>query len=666
MTISLDWETFSRADLRAVGAWSYAMHESTEGLCFAYAFDDDPAQWWAPGKPIPSAMVKRIKSGERIRAFNANFERAITLHVVSRQLPWFPPVAVEQWDCTQALAAMCSLPLSLAACGAALGSPQQKDPKGAALLRRFAMPRKPTKKDARTRILPSDDPEGFAELVRYCLQDVETERAIRKLLPIAELPPAERRVWELDSEINRRGVLVDVDMARGAQRIAARTAAEGITRLRELSGGTITKPGQVKVIRAFCAARKTVLPSLDKLTVATALRLADGEADKLHPQVREVLTIRQDITMSSLAKYARMLGAMGPDHRLRGMAQYHAASTGRWGGRIVQLQNLPRPTAKKGWDIYADLPLIRAGDPDELIPLLHRNPMEAMRDAIRPTLRAADGHTFIISDFSSIEARVLGWLANDAVYLDAFRKGLDLYKVAAAIVYHIDYDAVSEEQRQLGKVIILALGYSMGSDKFYDTCTIGYNLKVSRELTDRAHASWRKTHWAIVNYWRNVERAAIACVKLRVRTRVGVVCFEMMGEGRHAYLTAILPSGRRLFYPRPELREVKTKWGARVQLTYLAEITGVGWVRNLTYGGKLGENLDQAIARDLEADAIVRSEAASLPVVMHTHDELVDEVPIGEAQAAEKTLGGIMRTGPAWAPGLPMNASVFVSNFYRK
>lgn len=664
--ISLDYETFSACNLRAAGAWSYAMHPSTELLCFAYAFDDETPLTWAPGLPIPWPLVKRIKSGERIGAWNANFERAISMHVMRRLHPWFPDVAVEQWDCSQAVAAMCSLPLALGQCAAVVGSPQQKDPKGDALLKRFAMPRKPTKNDARERIRPHEDPEGFAELVRYCFQDVATERAIRKLLPIRELPPTERRVWALDSVINCRGVMVDVPMARGAIRIAAKTAARGIARLSELTGGKITKPGQVKRIHEFFATHKLRLPSLDKLTVAAALRIPDGEVDRLPPPVREVLEIRQAITMSSLAKYPRMLGAMGPDHRIRGMAQYHAASTGRWGGRIVQLQNLPRPTAKKGWDVYSDLPLIRAGDPDEWLPLLHRNPMEALRDTIRPTLRAADGHLFVISDFSSIEARVLGWLANDAVYLDAFKRGLDLYKVAAAVVYHIDYDAVTEDQRQLGKVIILALGYGMGADKFYDTCTIGYNLKVSRDLTDRAHGSWRKTHWAIVQYWRNVERAAVACVKLRQRTKIGCVRFEMIGEGRHTYLTAILPSGRRLFYPRPELREVKTKWGVRVQLTYLAEITGIGWIRIPTYGGKLVENLDQAIARDLEADAIIRSEAAGLPVVMHTHDELVDEVPAAEAMDAEITLGAIMREPAAWAPGLPMNASVFASPYYRK
>jgi DNA polymerase len=655
--ISLDVETFSTCNLRVAGAWAYAQHPSTELLCFAYAFDDALPRAWAPGIAWPHELSERIKAGDTINAWNANFERAITEHVISRQLPLFPSVKPSQWRCSQAVAAMCSLPLALVSCAAVLGSPQLKDPKGEALLKRFAMPRKPTKADARTRILPYEDPAGFADLVAYCKQDVATERAIRKLLPIRELPPSEQHLWKLDSEINRRGVMVDVPMARGALKIIARTTIKQTARLAEITGGAITAAGQAARIKKWCDELDCPMPDLTAATVAKALRTPG-----IHGEARTVLAIRASLAKASTAKFSRMLAAMGRDHRIRGMAQYHAASTGRWGGRIVQLQNLPRPK----WKIYDELDIIRAGDPDDVLPLFYPDVMDVCRDAIRPTLRAAPGKVFVVSDFSSIEARVLGWLAGDRTYLDAFRRGLDIYKVAAATVYGVAYEDVTDAQRQLGKVLILALGYGMGADKFYDTCTEGYNLDVSRDLVNRAHTAYRNTYAPIVRYWKSVERAAVACLTLKQRTKIGCVRFDLIGEDRHSYLTAILPSGRRLFYPHPLLREVKTKWGMRVQLTYLAEITGIGWMRTHTYGGKLVENLDQAISRDLEADAIVRAEAESLPIVMHTHDELVTEVPEAEAKAAADKLGLIMRTPPPYAHDLPLNASVFVSPYYKK
>ncbi len=470
-----DFESYSACDLPAAGAWRYAEDATTEVLCFAWALGDGPVGSWMQGQPAPRAFLDAVATRQELWAWSANFEIAISTLVASR-LPWWPKIPHEQWRCSQALAAMCSLPLSLDGCAAALGSPQRKDPEGSKLLTRFSRPRKPTKADARTRITLRDDPAGAAALVNYCRQDVVTERAIHHRLPIQALPPFEQRVWHVDSRINRRGVMVDVPMARGALAVIAGAVEIGRLKLHKATAGAITTANQGARIHAFCKARGVTLIDLTADTVAKVLR--DGVADR---DARAVLEVRASLAKASVAKYRRMLIAASPrDHRVRGVAHYHAAGTGRWGGRIVQFQNLPRPEFK----VYDDLDVIRAGD-SATLSLIYPDLMDAMRDAIRPTLRAKDGHVFAIADWAAIEARVLGWMFDEDTYLEAFRNGLDLYKVAAAGVFGVAYEDVTDDQRQLGKVIILALGYSMGEDRFYETCTEQYGLDVSRDLRQR-------------------------------------------------------------------------------------------------------------------------------------------------------------------------------------
>lgn len=661
--ISLDWETFSTVNLKSVGAWSYAEHPSTEGLCFSYAFkdDDEPGAWWH-GRPEPVTLFRRIANGEPVKAWNANFEISITEFVARKLLPNWPQMPTTQWRCTQSVAGMLSLPLRLEDCAIALGTEEQKDPEGKKLLARFSQPRKPTKADPRSRIRAVDDPEGFKRLVAYCRQDVRTERAISLKMPMQTLPPALLRVWHADSDVNRRGVMVDVPLVKGAIRLIAHATNTAQARLSKLTGGTITTAGQRDRITAFCKANKYPLVDLSADSVKLALRdkVLAPEVEGPLGTVREVLKIRQMIARASTAKFLRMLAVMSPtDNRLRGMLQFHAALTGRWAGRFVQLQNLPRPKLK----VYDELEYIRTGD-IEMLSLYYHDIMACVRDALRPALRAAPGHIFTICDLSAIEARLLGWVAGCKKYNEAYANNLDLYRITASDVYSCSYEDVLQAWRDgIGKKSTLSNGYGQGADRFYDSC-LEDDIDASKGIIYRAHASYRETYPEIPAYWRTIEKAARLAIELRRRTIAGPVRFEMQGT----YLTMILPDGRRLWYPQARVdirtKRFKGKEFKGPVISYMSEPKPGVWVRGTTWGGTLTANAVSAIAFTVIADAFVEAEAVKLRPVLTVHDEIVCETR-GDKGCLDQLMG-IMTRPKKWAPGLILKASGFVNPYYRK
>jgi len=643
--IRLDFETRSRANLPRVGVWRYAEDPSTEILCFAYKIDNGPVKAWRMGQAFPKDLATAITLGVRIKAFNANFERAIS-ELCGPKIG-MPVPKLSQWIDTQAVALMCSLPASLGILAEVLKVEQQKDKDGSRLLRKFSIPKKNG-----TFTEPDEEPDEFDRLVEYCKQDVRTEEAIDSALPIHDLGD-EQKIWQIDSTINKRGIPMDVPMLKGAiliERKAQRVACEELTMITK---GQVTTPGQTKKIIAFAKAHGYELGNVQLATIKEAIR------DKAVPTVvRRVLKIRERTSQAAVKKYAAALNAVCSDGRIRSIHRYHGAHTGRWTAGLLQTQNLARPKVKLD---DTDNEIIRRGDYESL-EILYGDPMAALRDAVRHIIRAFDeGTKLIVCDLASIEARVLGWLASDPKYLKAFREGLDLYKVTAAEIFGISYDDVNDDQRWVGKQAVLALGYSMGVDTFYAQC-VKSKPDISRGLLERAVKAYRKTYHRICKYWTLIETAAISAVAKPDTHPIhaGAVSFMMI----KGYLTMRLPSGRRLWYPEAKIIIQKTSWGEnKAVVAYKTCIKKRLWVTKTTYGGRLTENAVQAIARDVLVHGMVLMEEKKLPIVFHVHDE-----PVAQTKNNRKVAEVVecLTAVPSWSPGLPLGAKGFETIYYRK
>ena len=657
--LSWDYETYSECDLKEAGAWNYAMHPSTEVLCLGWAFDNDEPTIFDPRVDfcLPDEVVEAVQRGVHVNAWNANFERAITTHVGPRY--GIPLPATGQWRDSMGLAAHLAMPMKLATCAKVLGLVEQKDKDGTRLLNKFSCPRKPTKKDPRTRISPNDDPEDFARLLEYCRQDVRTERAVKNALPINELPAYEQRIWEVDSDVNARGVLLDRDLISGAIRLLNTCQSEGTRQLREITGGLVETPGQRDRIKAWCGAQGVFIGSLASELMPEVL------ARPLPANVRALLELYSSLGQSSTSKYPTMWGAMSPhDDRVRGCAQYHSATTGRWGGRKVQFQNLPRPYC----DVSTLRPEVAAADKptiDRISEACNLDTMTVLRDTIRHAVIAPKGKTLLVSDLASIEARVLGWVANEEGYLKAFREKKDLYRVTAALIFNKTYEEIKKGsvERHLGKESVLGLGYQMGGPAFIVNCRDkGIKATLASDaLIIETCAKYRRAYPNIVKLWRDIETCAVACVSTGQATKLGCLRMEMV----KGYLTIILPSGRRLWYPGAHVKMQKTAWGQdKLQIRFFCEPHPGAWVLNSTYGGKLTENVVQAIARDILAEGLVNANCSGImDPVMTVHDEIVAEADEG---TDPELLATIMSTTPPWAPGLPLGAEAFASPFYKK
>lgn len=652
-----DYETFSRANLRTVGAWRYAMDPSTVVLCLGWAFDDDEPKVWDPSQgQLDPEVIKAVRDGVRVRGWNVNFERAITECVMFRDEPrnWPRP---RQWDDTAARAAMCALPRALGNCATVLGVREQKDPDGARLLNLFSAPQR-----TGLRVMPSSRPEEFRKLKMYCAQDVRAERSVDKALPISELPEVERTVWRHDSNINRRGIAIDIPLCEGAVKIAEECKDYETEKIRAASGDFITSPGCVAKIRTFCARNGIPLGDCKKETIELML-----ERDDISEAVREVLEARHAAAKAAVAKYATGLKVAGADGRVRGSMKYHGAGPGRWTGEFVQFQNLARPTLNKktGKPLMdpRDRDLINRGSAEDL-KLFYPDPMLALRDSVRNMVIAPKGKTLVVADMSSIEARVLGWLAGEQVYQKAFAEGKDLYKITAADIYGLTYDTVDKElHRPLGKESVLGLGYGMGYDTFLGNCA-EKGLKAEPDVIRRAVKSYRTKYRMITLCWSELDKAAIQCVSTGRPTSYRLIKFTMV----KGYLVMRLPSGRGIWYPEARMGKVKAKWGEIVDQVTFKEwvVKGQRWADAHTYGGRLTENAVQGIARDLEAEGIVivEEEPNDHEVVMHTHDEIVAEAR-EDTPDASVLIDALTRV-PSWGKGLILGASGFVSTFYRK
>ncbi|EIJ7591284.1 DNA polymerase [Listeria monocytogenes] len=638
--LRIDIETYSGRDIKNCGAYAYTESEDFEILLFAYAYDDEPVKVIdLTIDEIPDTVLEDLNNRRVLKtAHNANFERTCLAKYYNRQMP------PEQWQCTMVHGTLLGLPASLDMMSKALRLAQEKDNEGKALIRYFCMPCKPTKiNGGRTRNYPEHASEKWAKFIEYCRQDVVVERAISKKIAKFPFPEDEQRNWELDQRIADKGVRIDVDLVKHAIACQERYQASLSKKAKGLTG--LENPNSVQQLKDWLADMGYPVSSLNKDSVSELL--ADEDLDE---DVREMLLLRQAMSKTSIKKYEKMQHARCHDGRVRGLLQFNGANrTGRWAGRLVQVQNLPRNYIKDIADVRKDL---KAGD-YEAFEMMYSNVPDVLSQLIRTAFIAEDGYTFDITDFSAIEARVIAWLAGERWRLDVFNSHGKIYEASASQMFHIPIEEVDKNLRQKGKVSELALGYNGGVNALIAMGALEMGLK-ENELQGIVDA-WRKASPAITSLWRGVEKHA----KLAISTRKSQKYKGLTFYYEAGILFIKLPSGRNLAYFRAKL--VPGKYGP--QICYEG-VTDKGWRKQYTYGGKLVENIVQAIARDCLAISLRRIEDAGIDTVMHVHDEAITEVQ--ESESSVDKLNAILAEPIPWAPGLPLQGDGFSSDFYMK
>lgn len=645
--LSVDIETFSSVDLGKSGVYRYAESEDFEILLFGYSVNGSPVRVvdLACGENLPEEIRKAISDPTVMKwAFNAQFERICLSRFLGMPTgEYLDPVS---WHCTMIWSATLGLPMSLAGVGTVLGLEKQKLTEGKDLIRYFCVPCKATKVNGgRTRNLPEHDWTKWERFKSYNLRDVETEIEIQKKLSRFPVPENEWRNYCLDQKINDRGVALDMELAHRAVQCDNQYREFYLRQAREITG--LENPNSVLQLRDWLWERGVELDSLSKNAVQDLLPDTDGD-------VRKVLSLRQELAKSSVKKYTAMENLVCRDSRGRGLIQFYGASrTGRYAGKLLQVQNLPQNHLP---DLETARALVQSGNFDAL-EMLYDSVPNVLSELIRTAIVPKKGCRFIVSDFSAIEARVLSWFAGEQWRLDTFTQGGDIYCASASQMFGVPVEkhGINGELRQKGKQAELACGYggSVGAMKSMGAVRMGVKEEELQPLVD----AWRQANPRIVQFWWEVDRAAKTCVKQHVPTQAGRLRFEYQS----GILFIQLPSGRRLAYAKPRMGE--NRFGGEA-ITYEGVGTGRKWERLETYGAKCVENIVQGTARDLLALALLRLEQAGYPVVMHCHDEAICEVPIGQGSVEE--VNRIMAVSPEWAEGLPLKADGFETEFYKK
>lgn len=674
--LHLDFETFSEAPLRVCGGYRYAADSTTEILCACWAIDDNEVQTWAPsmtpeqaieyempthwfyGIHVPKELASAVSSGCTIMAHNAQFERAIWQSVVVRRHRG-PATSRRQFVCTAARAASAGLPRSLENVALAVGAQQTKDKEGARLLRIFAMPRKPTKNDPRTRIYPNESHFEFIRLCQYCQQDVRTERAVDELIP--PLHPNEQKLFTLDMEINERGLPIDIDLVKKTtvvvhaleQRI--KHEVNRLTVSEQYPKGLNPTQG-AKMLELF----QSMGVELENLQADHVRKYMKLHILTLAPLARRLLLLRLEAGKSSTKKLASMLAYCTSDNRARGTLLFYGASTGRWSGKGVQPHNFIRGTLKYDEQLRI-LSLLAHGD-HEIFEMFYEWPISNISQCMRGFITASKGKILRVVDYTAIEARVLAWMACEEYALEVYRKGLDVYKVMASKVYRVPYEEVTSEHRRIGKNLVLGCGYGLGGAKF-----VQYSEKAGVEIEEAfakaAVKLYRQENKMIVRFWGDVERCAIQAVREKRTLESAVILRNLAFYVEKDWFCIQLPSGRSLRFYRPRVMPVEKFGEPALQLQYRTELRGRMYPES-TYGGKLVENIIQAIARDLLVHGMFSAEAANYRVVGTVHDEILTDQDIdnGSVKHLEETVCKL----PSWGEGLPINAEGFESVRYRK
>lgn len=741
----LDFETRSASPLPVVGHDNYSVHRSTDIMCVGLGWNDEPPvvmgvalkRPFLPGIAGHASQadwirfLEHVQRGGIVVSHNAPFELAIWNNVGTRRYGW-PILKPGQMDCTMARAYRMGLPGSLEGASAAAGLTIQKDMKGNRLMVKMSKPKTTTpceycdgglflgdfcpECDGCGELYTwHEEPEQIERLFGYCGTDVVVETELDRRL--MRFTPEAKRLWNLDYQINRRGITVDVENARRASKVVELESDRLQGEMQKITNREVVTCNSNKALAVWI--RDQGLPTKGVAKNDVALLLA---REDIPQTVRTALEIRREAAKSSTAKLTKMLALAGVDARLRAMFQFHGANTGRWAARGVQLQNLPRPIIKqKAIDqIFEAFETMPVGEVIDYILMFHGSPMSILSQCLRGFLVAAPGFDLVAVDWNSIEARVAAWLAGEEPVLEVFRSHGKIYEVQAAKTYRIHYYEIHKDdpRRQVGKVQVLSLAYQGGVVALQKMC-VSLDVKLepmcdglwalaSRERKDRVlkryagertkainamakkpddepdiilriskkewiaselvKLSWREGNPRIVEYWKKIESAAISAVM-----NPGQIFFvdgdlpPIWYQVRGSFLLCTLPSGRKLCYPYPEVRETKTPWGdTTAQLTYKYEDQNRRWVRGPTYGGSLFENVVQAVSCDILADKMVAVDELEYPIVMHVHDEFVVEVPSDAPPETLKELEEIACVLPAWASGLPLAAEGWRGKRYRK
>ncbi len=641
--LSADIETFSDVDLIKCGVYAYADSPAFEILLFAYSFDGGETQIidLAQGEKLPAEVEEAIFDVSVTKtAYNANFERTCLSKYFGRYIP------PESWHCSAVQAAMLALPRSLEDVGRVLGLDEQKMKEGKELIRYFCVPCKPTKANGgRTRNLPCHALEKWELFKTYCKRDVDVEKSIRRKLHNFPIPESEMELYRLDQRINDRGVLVDMGLVE--QAIACeRLHKEVVTkRAYELTG--LENPNSVAQLKGWLGDMGMEAESLSKKAVAEMIAETDGE-------VEELLRLRLLMAKTSVKKYEAMERSVCSDGRIHGMLMFYGANrSGRWSGKNVQIQNLPKNDIP---DLELARDLVKQGRFED-IELLYDSTPNVLSELIRTAFIPKLGCRFVVADFSAIEARVMGWLSGEEWVLDVFRGDGKLYEMTASRMFGIPMAEIGKgsPERAKGKVASLSCQYGGSTNGLISMGALDMGL--TEEELPPLVAAWRKANPHMVQFWWDVDAAAIKAVTEKQKTKVGKIIFEY----KSGILFITLPSGRKLSYVKP--RMAVNRFG-RDGLTYEGIAENKKWSRIETYGPKLVENIVQGTARDLLAEAMLRVEKKGYPIVMHCHDEIIAEVPEGSGSVDE--MCEIMAVQPKWAAGLPLRADGYSCSFYQK
>ena len=659
----IDIETYCEADIKKCGLYRYTSDPSFEILLIAWATDEGSGFGetklvdLASGEPFPQELLDDFKdSNVTLIAHNAAFERVSFSRYLQQHYPgqYLKPgtfLSPDKWICTMVMAASLTLPMALKDVGEVLRTTEQKDEEGKQLIKLFSMPCRPTKKNGgRTRNLPHHLPEEWAKFKYYCIQDVNTEVDIYKRLKRFPMPDREWHHYRVNERINDRGVKIDTELVQQAITCDLLLSDTMSKKAYELTG--LENPNSVSQLKTWLDERGISMDTLGKKNVTEMI----GELDKngIDEEAMDMLKLRLQMAKSSVKKYQAAERCVCPDGRARGLFQFYGASrTGRYAGRNIQLQNLPQNHIST---LDQARELVKMGCFD-MLESIYGNTPDVLSQLIRTMLIPKEGCEFIVADFSAIEARVLAWEAGEQWVLDAFQNGEDLYCATASQMFHVPVvkHGINGELRQKGKVAELACGYggSSGALISMGALQMGLHEEELPEIID----SWREANPKIVQYWWDVEKAAMKTFKTGERQDIGRISFVFYS----GTLWMVLPSGRKLAYLKP--REQPNRFG-RMSLTY----EGVGqnhkWARQETYSGRLVENATQAIARDILAEAMARIEAKGLDIVAHVHDEVIIETPKDKYTVDE--ICQLMAVHPDWCDGLPLAAAGYKGNYYFK
>lgn len=645
--LSIDLETRSDVDIGKCGVYRYCEGDFSI-LLFAYAFDDEEVKIidMALGEELPEEVLSAIEDPAVIKsAWNAQFERTCIGHYLGHRLD------SEQWQCSMVWAASLSLPLALKNAAMALRTGEQKDRAGDALIRKFSVPRKATKTNKAKWNEPSDDPEGWQQFKDYCLQDVRTERDIRHTLERFPMPQSEWDAYHMDQRINDRGVLIDKELVTEAIVLDMQLSEAMTNRAYELTG--LENPNSVSQLKGWLEERGIDVPSLGKKEVAGLIKDLEDSTDQ---EALDMMKLRLSMAKSSVKKYQAAERYMCADNRARGLFQFNGANhTGRFSGRGIQLQNLYRNSISTLDEARS---LVKAGDLESL-QLIYGDAPDILAQLIRTMLIPKEGCEFIVADFSAIEARVLAWEAGEQWSLDAFRNGEDLYCSTASQMFRVPVGkhGPNAELRQKGKIAVLACGYQGSVGALISMGALDMGLKES-ELPDIIDG-WRGANPHIVQYWWDLQDAAIKTVQDHEERRVQKVLFQYSS----GTLWIVLPSGRKLAFLKPRIQP--NRFG-HMSLTFEGTggtDSGGKWGRQEIYGGKICENITQAIARDLLVEAMLRLERKGFDIVAHVHDEVIIESPIGHHTVDE--VCSIMSENPSWCDA-PISAAGYRGSYYFK